>query len=56
MLSGPTVTEDLQHLPLLIQDEEWKGKERDQSPPGHWLWVLVGHLIVRIILISMHGQ
>ena len=56
MLSGPTVTEDLHHLPLLVQDEEWKGKERDHSPPGHWLWVLVGHLIVWIILISMHGQ
>ena len=56
MLSGPTVTEDLHHLPLLVQDEEWKGKDRDHSPPGHWLWVLVGHLIVWIILISMHGQ
>ena len=55
MLSGPVITEDLQHLPLLTQDEEWKGKERDHSPPGDCLWVLVGHLIVRIILISMRG-
>ena len=55
MLSGPAITEDLQHLPLLTQDEEWKGKERDHSPPRHCLWVLVGHLIVRIILISTRG-
>ena len=55
MLSGPVITEDLQHLPLLTQDEECKGKERDHSPPGHCLWMLVGHLIVRIILISMRG-
>lgn len=49
------MTEDLQHLPLLTLDEEWEEKERDQSPLGHCLLVLVGHFIVRIIMISMHG-